>query len=70
MACRPNSVEQLFLKAVIQLTNSRLKHAMGKKKAAKRLDDEVSRLLTEVKVVLGAEIRIFMGVDLRVFEHQ
>lgn len=70
LACRPNAIEQRFLKMAIQTANARLKAAMGKNKAAGRLDDEVALLLSEVKAALGGETKAFMGVDLRTLERK
>ncbi|WP_282605101.1 DUF309 domain-containing protein [Pelagibius sp. Alg239-R121] len=67
-ASRPNSVERLFLKMAIQMSNACLKRAMGKDKATRRLTLEISRLLEELKAVLGGGERSYMGVDLKFFE--
>lgn len=69
LACRPNSIEQRFLKMMIQAANARLKETMGKDKAARRLDDEVALLLVEVQAALGDKVEAFMGVDLKALEH-
>ncbi len=67
LACRPNSLEKVFLRAAIQLTNAFLKEAMGKKNAARRLFDEVEGLAGELETALGAENKSYMGVDLTRF---
>lgn len=67
LASRPNSLERMFLKMAIQMTNACLKATMNNGNAAQRLFDEVEALLREVKTGLGAEDKTYMGVDLTVF---
>lgn len=61
MACQPNSRERLLLQVLIQIANARLKRAMGKEQAARRLAQDVERLLAEPGLKQGA----VMGVDSR-----
>ena len=70
LACRPNSLEQRFLKMIIQNSNARLKEAMDRDKAAARLRDEVGHLLGEMKGVLGPGTSSYMGVELELFEQE
>ncbi len=67
LACRQNSLEKIFLRAAIQMTNACLKRVMGNRKAARRLFDHVDELLEELKTRLQAEDETYMGVDLTVF---
>ena len=48
MAAPPNSRERLFVRALIQLANARLKDKMHRPQAAARLRREVQTLLTEL----------------------
>jgi hypothetical protein len=48
LACAPNSREKVFLQAIIQLANARLKQRMARPAAARRLFAEAYRLLAEL----------------------
>ena len=63
-ACTPNSRERLFLRALIQLANARLKHKMGRQNASARLLDEAGRFLADVIGPDLTSLLPFMGVDL------
>ncbi len=63
LACPPNSRERLFLRALIQLANARLKRKMERGNASAKLVEEADRLLADV---IGAEestAPLLMGVD-------
>ena len=63
LASRPNSLEKTLLKAAIQLANAKLKAAMGKRNAARRLFEEAGGLAGELKIALGKERTSYMGID-------
>ncbi len=67
LSCRPNSLEKMFLKAAIQMTNACLKQVMDNRKAARRLFDHVDELIGELKTGLQAEDETYMGADLMIF---
>ena len=60
MACPPNAPERLMVQAVIQLTNAKLKEAMGRDQAASRLFKTASRLSAEAVQRKGGNV---MGLD-------
>jgi len=65
LACAPNSRERLFIQALIQLANARLKRKMKRDHASARLVEESDRLLAETIRADNKETSLFMGVDLR-----